>query len=275
MHFSRKMVDCVRRHLKLAALATPLVMIFAGEPALAQDFKALDGLLRNAGYQLYNPPRANWGPGFVFAGDVVNGRIVNVEEVCPNLYSNMGKSEGTAVVLADYAAADSFSFGLALDFLKGLVGGAVNLGGSDQRSVQVRWKNIREMSYTHMDQWLESGEPRPVAPRCRAAIEDLKLKNRFKDRIFVITRAVAPEVLVYDFAQSTEGKGELSAKFMSELQAAAHGEGHIANNTQLVIEHRLFIGYAPPVKIEEWLPSHLVSGEVVQVQGKPSNLTLE
>jgi hypothetical protein len=270
----RRVTGTVRGHLGVLVLI-PVLLTIISTYLFGQNLAALEKLLRAAGYQLYNPPRANWGPGFVFTGDVVNGRITNVEEVCPNLYSNMGQPQGAAVVLADYSATDSFSFGAALEFLKGLIGGAVDLGGTDQRSVTVQWKNIRELSYTRMDQWLKAGEPRPVAPRCRAAIEDLKLKNKFKDRTFVITRAVAPEVLIYDLTQAAGGYAKGSAKFMSELQGAVGGEGHVTNSTQLVVEHRLFIGYAPPVKIDEWLPSNLVSGDIAEVRGTPSNLDLE
>jgi hypothetical protein len=126
-----------------------------------------------------------------------------------------------------------------------------------------------------MDKWLESGEPRPVATRRQAAIEDLKLKNRFKDRLFVIVRAVAPEVMVYDFSKMTDADGQGSVKFMNQLDAATKGKGHLSSNTQLVIDQRLFVGYAAPIKIEEWLPSHLMSGDIIKIRGTATNLTLE
>ena len=266
---------CRDRHYAWSFVLALMLVAMAGiRCAVAQDLAALEKLLHAAGYQLYNPARADWGPGFVFAGDVVNGRISNVEEICPNLYSNMSL-KGAAVVLANYKADDSFSFGVALNFLKNILGDKLDIGGMAQDKVDVSWKNMREMSYTHMDQWLETGEPRPVAARCRAAIEDLKLKNRFKDRIFVITRAVAPEALVYDFSRAAHADVNGSANFMRGLDVAVQGKGHITNGTQLVVDQHLFVGYAPPIKIDDWLPSHLVSGEIVQVRGRTSDLIVE
>ena len=73
---------------------------------LAQDLGALEQALRTSGYQLYNPPRANWGPGFVFAGEVVGSQIKTVEEICPNLNGNdLGPPQEAAIALAS----ESFS----------------------------------------------------------------------------------------------------------------------------------------------------------------------
>jgi hypothetical protein len=57
----------------------------AGKVAHSQDLQPLDKALRSVGYQMYSPPRENWGPGFVFSGDIVQGRITNVREICPNI----------------------------------------------------------------------------------------------------------------------------------------------------------------------------------------------
>jgi hypothetical protein len=251
-------------------------LIASMAPTIGQDFESLNRTLHAAGYQLYIPPRQNWGPGFVFAGEIVNDRITNVEEICPNLYADLGSPEGAAVVLGDYRAADTYSFGLTLDFLKGLLGGALDLGRVErERTADVRWHNVREISYSHMDQWLETGEPRPIAKRCRLAIEDLQAKNRFKGRIFVIVRAIAPESLIFDFSRAINTEVGPSVKFSGQLKVAAQGKGEIKNDTLLEVKQRLFIGYAPPVKIQDWLPTGLVSGEIIRVRGAPTSLVLE
>jgi hypothetical protein len=241
-----------------------------------QTLDQLDRALQSAGYQRYNPPRANWGPGFVFAGDIDNGRIRNVEEICPNLYDDVAEPQSTNIVLANYSANDSFSLSLAITFLRGLLGGKAKLVPLEKEdSVQVQWENIRELSYSRMHQWLESGEPRPIAKRCRLAIEDLKAKGLFKDRIFVIMRAVAPERLTYDFSRTTSAQGNASVAISPELEAAANGKIQVKDNTHLQTEQRLYIGYAPPAKVEEWLPANLLSGEIVGVRVSGTHLELE
>ena len=261
----------------LTAIVGIFLMMAGLEVAIPQELGALERALQASGYQLYNPSRANWGPGFVFAGDVVDGRITNVEEVCPNLYADGGSSpQNAAVVLADYTASNAFTFQLTIEFLKKLLGDSLNLGPvTTERMVEVKWTKVREMSYTHMDQWLKTGEPRPVAKACRLAIEDLKAKGKFKDRIFVVVRALAPEVLVYDFKGAAAVDANGSAAFFKNLKAAAQGKGEIKNGTVLEITKPLFIGYAPPVKIEDWLPMHLVSGEIVEVRGSNTDLILK
>jgi hypothetical protein len=254
--------------------------VAAGSTAHAQDLGALEQAMIQAGYHLYNPPRTNWGPGFVFSGDVNNGRIINVQEICPNLYVDLEAPTGATVVLPDFKAEDKFTFRLALDFLKRLVG-ADNSAKLElvrlehERKVEVQWQDVREFAYSKVDQWLKSGEPRPVEQRCRSAIDDLRAKGRFKDRVYVIARAVAPEVLTFDFARSTAGEVGANATLGQALEAAAQGRAEVHNNTELRVKQRLFVGYAAPIKLEEWLPTGLVSGGIVGVRGTPADLLIE
>lgn len=62
-----------RQPISLAAVV--VATAFAYQGASSQDLAPLEQALSNSGYKLYNPPRENWGPGFVFAGDVTNGKI--------------------------------------------------------------------------------------------------------------------------------------------------------------------------------------------------------
>lgn len=263
----------LRRH----ALLLLVIVVLSGVVlvAAAQDLTVLQRTLQANGYQLYVPPRANWGPGFVFAGDVVNGKMKNVEPVCSSLYEDVGLPESTAVILPDFKAEDKFSFSLAIEFLRGLFGGKVDLGAVERdRKAEVRWHNVQEMSYPKMIAWLENGEPRPITKPCRAAIEDLKTKKQFKDRVFVIVRAVAPETLVYDFTRALSGDTGASGQFAETFKAEARGKGQIVSETQLEIKHRLYIGYAAPVKIVDWAPTGLLSGEIVTVLGAKENITI-
>jgi hypothetical protein len=243
--------------------------------AVAQTLEPLEGQLKAAGYQLYKPPRSNWGPGFVFTGDIAGDRIIKVEEVCPNLY-DIEAPQASRIDLGNYSAEGSFSLGLAIRFLKALLGVDLNVDQVErEHKVAVKWRNLREFSFSHMDQWLESGQPRPIAKKCSLAIDDLKAKNQFADRVFVIVRAVAPESLVYDFSESLTTQGSASAQLLQGVKANAQVKGQMKDGTHLEISQFLFVGYAPPVKLKDWLPTGQVSGDIVKVRGVQSNLTIE
>lgn len=245
-------------------------------PAQAQSLGPLEQAIRAAGYQLYNPPRENWGPGFVFTGEVVSGRIKNPREICPNLYADVEAPRSTKVLFPDFQASDSFSFGLAIKFIKGILGLDVDVGKVEsERKISVKWQNLQETSYSDVDKWLESGEARPIASRCRAAIEDLKGKDQFKDRVFVIVRAVAPELLIYEFDSALSGQAGASAEVWQQGSAKIEGKGEIKNQTRLELKQRLYVGYAPPMKLQEWVPTGLVSGEVIKVRGETTNLGID
>jgi len=270
------------RRAPLVASAWSLLVIINtsfSTVVFGQDFGALEKTLRVSGYQLYNPPRANWGPGFVFAGEVTGNRIKNVEEICPNLYGNdSGPPQDATIALGDYKAEDSVGLGLSLQLLKGLLGIGLDFNRVvAERTVDIKWQDIHEVSYTHVDQWLKTGEPRPIAQPCRLAIDDLKAKNRFKDHTFVIVRAVAPQLLVYDFTRMAQVNGSAWVTYAQDFRAAMRGKPGIElkNETQLQVKQPLFVGYAAPFKIEQWLPTGLVSGEIVQVRGEPTNFVVE
>jgi len=165
---------------------------------------------------------------------------------------------------------------MAVKFLKGFLGLNVDLEKVEsERKISVKWNNLREASYADMDKWLETGEARPIVARCRAAIEDLKGKDQFKDKVFVIVRAVAPEVLVYDFGSALSGQASASAEAWQQGSVKIEGKGEIKNRTQMEFKQRLYVGYAPPVKLQDWAPTGLVSGEIVKVRGEQTSLTIE
>jgi hypothetical protein len=252
-----------------------IALSYSIEGAKAQDLSALEKALNAVGYQLYNPPRANWGPGFVFAGDIVQGRITNVREICPNLYGEIQAPQSTDILLPNYSAKDKISFGAALRFLRGAIGLNFDLEKVEQEhSVEVKWQNIRETSYTEMDKWLADGKLKPIPIQCRRAIESLQGHDAFSDRVFVIVRAVAPESLIYDFSSATSGQGSASAALLTEAQAKVQGSDGSTTATQLEIRKRLYVGYAAPVKLSEWTDPGLTSGELVKVKGQPTDLQI-
>jgi hypothetical protein len=256
------------------AIVSLVLVVIGAMAALAQDLSPLKRVLGE--YQPYDPPRANWGPGFVFTGNVGGGRISNVEELCPNLYADLEAPQSAAIVLADYNASDGFSFGASLRFLKGLFGLNFDVDKiGAERTIDVKWQNLREYSYTGMDKWLETGEPRPIAKRCRLAINELKAKDRFKDRVFVIVRAIAPASMIYEFGRAVNAKGSASAQLWQEVQANAQVRAVLKNGTRLEIRERMFMGYIPPKKLRDWLPTGHVSGEIVRVTGGTTDLVID
>jgi hypothetical protein len=257
------------------ASLTCLILACAVDIANAQDLGALERALNAAGYQLYNPPRSNWGPGFAFYGDIVDGKITNVREICPNLYGDVDAPRSADILLPDYTAKDSLSFSAAIRFLKGLFGFNVDVDKVEQeRSIEVKWQNIRETSYSEMDKWLRDGTIRPIPIQCRRAIESLQGRRTFENHVFVIIRAVAPESLKYDFSAAAKAQGSASAQLWKESQAKVQAGMASTVGTQLEIRQRLYVGYSRPVRLTEWIDSGKSSGELFGVKGVPTDLEI-
>lgn len=273
MVYLRNITICVLTRACFTFFA--LILGHASDSAEAQELSALEKALNNAGYQLYNPPRSNWGPGFVFSGDILNGRITNVKEVCPNLYGDADAPQSAAILFPNYTAKDKLNFGAALHFLRGLFGLDFDLNAVDrERTVEVKWQNIRETSYSEMDRWLADGAIKPIPIQCRRAIENLQGRNAFAGRVFVIVRAVAPESLIYDFSSTVNAQGSATAELWKAAQVKVQGQGVSTSATQLEVRKRLYVGYAAPVKLSEWIDTGQSSGELVRVTGETTNFQI-
>jgi hypothetical protein len=95
------------KRLQLVFGISTILLFAVPSPGSAQT---IERSLQDKGYHMYDPPRANWGPGFVFAGDVIADKIWKVEEICPNLYGDLDAPNKTKVVLESHEYEDSLSF---------------------------------------------------------------------------------------------------------------------------------------------------------------------
>jgi len=195
-----------------------------------------------------------------------------VDEVCPNLYADVKAPESTVIALPDGTGTYGVFFEAALRFLKGLLGlnSTYVSNIASERKISVRWQEMREYSYDAMDKWFESGESRPIARRCRLAIDDLKAKHRFKARVFVIVRAISAESLTYEFGAVASGEGSASAQLWKDLNASAQAKAALSNGTRLEIKNRLFVADMAATRLRDWLP--LGQGEIVKMTGDKTDL---
>jgi hypothetical protein len=70
------------------------------------------------------------------------------------------------------------------------------------------------------------------------------------------------------------GGGSASAQLWQAVQANAQGKAMLKNGTRLEIKERLFVGYIPPTKLRDWLPTGLSDDEIIKVTGDKTNLVI-
>jgi hypothetical protein len=261
----------IRNFIELFAALS--ILVGATGTVCAQDLTPLRKALGE--YQTYDPPRTNWGPGFVFVGEIARGRISKVQQICPNLYADLEAPQSATIFLPDYNTSDSFFLAASLRFLRGLLGLSIDIDKiAGERMIEVKWRNVREYSYTGIDKWLETGEPRPIERRCRLAIEELKAKDLFKDSVFIITRAIAADSLTYEFGSSAPSRGSASAELYKAVQANAEIRSALTNGTRLEIKQRVYVGYISPTKLRDWTPTGLVAPGIVRVTGDKTDFLI-
>jgi len=231
------------------------------------------------GYALYEPVRTNWGPGFVFTGEVKNGKIKNVEEICPSLYGESPVTEA-GVFLPDYSGASNTDINIGLSMLESVIGkdntAKINLAKyKDNKSVVVKWSSINEVSIPRSMGWMESGEPRKIKKQCFSVIEDLKARGEFEGRTFIITRAIKASSIDYNFDRAIDGDAGVELKFKELFDANAGGKWTSTGKTSLKVTSDVFVGYKTPKLLKDWVPTGLVAGEIATVSLEDSDLVIE
>jgi hypothetical protein len=151
---------------------------------------------------------------------------------------------------------------VSLDFkYSGKVSYTVNLGTATD-------------SYIPLSDLWDGKTPKEVDPACKAAIEDLKMENKFENSVFVVSRALTLQGLTYTFTNNTDTNANLVADIKKILNANANATGTTTvsgTNTTVDPKTPLHIGVQVQL-IDTWVPTGAVAAlgtQQVIVTGRP------
>ena len=271
-------------HSKLRILFwTFLVFVTLGcSVSKEPNFSRLDSILSslNPPMTRFNPARSDWGPGFVFEGDVIDGVIRNISPICENILGDSPFTEAN-IKLANYTVESDSEFKVSIEFLKNLIKeeNSAKLDLSSIRNKEdatIIWSDTKNQYYRLEDIFLNSGEPRPIPVKCISAINLLKDRGKYEKRVFIILSTISATKFKYEFNEEKISKIGIDTNIADTLTGVAGVDFSSKGKTDLEISgEKLFIGYAKPVLVVNWIPSGLISGDQFSVDVEPVNYTLE
>lgn len=215
------------------------------------------------GYRSLSPPRADFGPGFVFTGALTKNKFRVRDVVCQNLYPQL-KAKDEPVVLTNRTFSNTSGVGLDLSLLDrmlsflGLGSASFEANYTGKVGYTVFLGSASEVYIPLGDMW--NGEaPVEVDRKCHSAIEELKRKGQFVDSVFVVSRALTINGLSFKFDKGTD----ISGKFVDDLEKIAKGEARISvskseSGTNTRIDLPIHLGVVVQ-QIEHWVPSGAVA----------------
>lgn len=223
--------------------------------------KDLGDLVKDQGYRLYQPLRENWGPGTVFVGKVSGGKLRVDRAICPRIFSTVMPSK-SHVALPNYSAVSESDLNLGIGLLDKVVGtgNAANLrmGYKAPRNVSVTWGPLEEHAYFAASAFTPSGQIAEIDAACYAAINDLRRRGKLKSA-WVIDRAISTSEMHYTFKRGNESVpsggsigGDL--KLAGIISLTANAGVSIRDETTLVVNRPLFVAYARPVPLADFVP---------------------
>jgi hypothetical protein len=231
---------------------------------------------RPDGYRPLIPPRADFGPGFVFIGHMDGHALVREGVVCPNLYPQITPKD-VAVVLNNYSisskAGGDINISLLDRILRFLHLGTTSLDAKYGQGADytVNLGSASESYIPLSDMW-KGGKPIPVDPKCHAAIADLRLNNQFTDRVFVVSRSLTVKGLTYTFDKSSDASIRITTEIADVVKAGGQASVSMSStgsNTVLDIKTPIHLGMVVEI-IDRWVPSGAVSAQPeVTISGHP------
>lgn len=258
-----------------------IALLVYPDAALAKD---LADVVKDMGYRIYQPPRENWGPGTVFLGSVSGNKLKVEQAICSNLFSSVAP-RSTGVALQDYTSTSNTDLSFGIGLLEKIVGSnnSANLkaGYKNPRNVTVKWGNVTEQAYFAADAYKPNGQTADLNPSCRAAINNLRRQGKLK-RLYVIDRAISADSLNYTFKRGDDtnpsgitGSGDLTIADIISVNASVGFT--VKDQKTLVVTRPVFVGYAKPVQLAQFIPLANVSGNRVKVvvSSATSDLVIE
>ena len=224
-------------------------------------------LVEKAGFEPYTPFRSNWGPGFLYTGD-----LSNPNPVCPNVYGNQisfDDLENPDLVFQDIKQDNENSFSLTIGFLEDLLGdensAKLSLGSvANSNEIDLKWGPVKEYTYYESSAF-EDGKPRPIHIDCLGPLR-VRKANGTLEEVKIITRAMAVKSLSFSAASVSSGEGGLDVTVGKALDASlGDGKWKYKDDRSLEINSPMILGTANSRRLVDFAETLEVSGSIARI----------
>jgi hypothetical protein len=200
------------------------------------------------------PPRTGWNPGLIFEGSVDGDKINAERVVCRNLFGDAAPEPDYIIIQTGETRKDrNFSVGadLAADLIPGVDIKADLAKIEASNFVKIEAERAALLHYT-----LEEQLTLQPSLTCLRAIDLLKQRGRFQERVFIIPAVFAVQGLRYEISDTAAAGGELGASVAKILDAAikAGYQRSSSGSGTTIASHEGWITLrtARPVFIKDW-----------------------
>jgi hypothetical protein len=261
-----------RRAMKRRRWGT-VVLIFLSAATVAcgarSQLAPLERQLNTYGYSMYNPPRADRGPGWVFQIlKTHEGRSVP-STVCTNLFPNFKPSRVNLTLPAtDWST--TLAVDLGLDFLDGLVPDLIKAKASlkSVSAVAINWQDVSAEELPRDFRFTEAGTRRPISRQCHASLRDLKTHNLLNNSIFVVEQALVSHSMRMSFTADRSAAAGLDGKYQNLIGFKAAVNTKEIGKTTLEITEPRYLGFMA-VALLDYVPStDLAATEAATITGR-------
>jgi hypothetical protein len=261
-------------------IATFSFVVALSTIASAQSLKNLERELSslNPSMRLFNPPRSDWGPGFVFSGQVKKGKMSGVRPVCLFLFDGNPNTILTEseVALSNISSIKSRGFDASVGALSKALGpenaAKLELKNARKSNLKVEWGDVIHR-YIADESLFSNGRRVPVRQECRAAIEQ-SATVRPKDSLFIVWSVLQPSALDFSFSADKDGALRLVAPSIgTDVNAGAGITWNRNDERTLRLKGGLNVGYAVAA-LSEYVLAPTMGGNLADIKLEKKNLVL-
>jgi hypothetical protein len=236
--------------------------------ATTKGLGPLESKLKEHGFSVYNPPRSNRGPGWVFRFvKTFDGRTVP-STVCENIYPDAKTVDGR-LVLPNITQDKSVDLSLAIDLLSGIIDPPLQAKAElkDVGNVTISWGPVRVRELSPGNKFTAEGAIRKIDEACYAELESLKARQEIQDSIFVVQEAAVVNRFNYHFHGDTEASAKLRGQYKKILGVDFDSRVKAVDDTTLEITEDTNLGFIA-VALTEWVPTGNKTVVTAKIAGK-------
>jgi hypothetical protein len=230
---------------------------------------AISDEVEKLGFTVYNPPRADRGPGWVFHFvKTFDGKTVP-GTVCTSLYPDE-RVVDAKISIPNVKSTDNADVSFGLGLLDGLIDNvqkaSADLSAKSIKTLSINWGDLTARELPEERKFTEEGKRVPIGNACAARLRELRQANQL-GTVFMVQQAVQAKSMTVSVEQDRNAGASLDVSLYEVLTVKPSAKVSQKSNSSIDVTDPRYIGFVA-VAVLNWIPTDQLGAETATVSGR-------
>jgi hypothetical protein len=236
---------------------------------VSSPVKEISKEVEKYGYTVYNPPRADHGPGWVFHfAKTFDGKTVPVA-VCQNLYPD-DRTQAASISFPTVTRNDTTDLSFGVSLLEGLVTdvqkASASLEAKKVKKLTITWGDLVATELPEERKFGADGKLLPISNSCAARLRELRRQNQMES-VYLVQSAVLAKSMKISVDEQQNAGASLDASLYKVLDVKPSAKVSTTSNSSIDVSDPRYIGFVA-LAVLDWIPLDQVGPETAKVSGR-------